>query len=98
MAGRPPLPTGTRDSLDLARALLEASAEGNVRIDWQEVPFEVDLGIVKPPPGIFVGRNFLSFVGATPFYLAAKHADIDLMRLLVEHGADPLLQVLRHVR
>ena len=89
-SGRPPLQTGTLDSLDLARALLEAGAEPDVRIDWREIPFEVDLGIVRPPPGISVGRNFLSFVGATPFYLAAKHADVDLMRLLVRHGADPL--------
>ena len=89
-SGRPPPPTGALDSLDLARALLEAGDDPNVRIDWREIPFEVDLGIVKPPPGISVGRNFLSFVGATPFYLAAKHADVDLMRLLVRHGADPL--------
>ncbi len=89
-SGRPPLQTGSLDSFDLARALLEAGAEPNVRIDWREIPFEVDLGIVRPPPGISVGRNFLSFVGATPFYLAAKHADVDLMRLLVRHGADPL--------
>ena len=89
-SGRPPLPTGVLDSLDLARALLEAGANPNVRIDWREIPFEVDLGIVRPPPGISVGRNFLSFVGATPFYLAAKHADVDLMRLLIRHGADPL--------
>ena len=89
-SGRPPPPTGALESLDLARALLEAGAEPNLRIDWREIPFEVDLGIVRPPPGISVGRNFLSFVGATPFYLAAKHADVDLMRLLVRHGADPL--------
>ena len=96
-SGRPPLPTGALDSLDLARALLEAGADPNVRIDWREIPFEVDLGIVKPPPGISVGRNFLSFVGATPFYLAAKHADVDLMRLLVRHGADPLVPTRQHV-
>ena len=89
-SGRPPLPTGALDSLDLARALLEAGADPDARIDWREIPFEVDLGVVKAPPGISVGRNFLSFVGATPFYLAAKHADVDLMRLLVRHGADPL--------
>ena len=89
-SGRPPLPTGTLDSLDLARALLDAGANPNARIDWREIPFEVDLGIVRPPPGISVGRNFLSFVGATPFYLAAKHADVGLMRLLVRYGADPL--------
>ena len=89
-SGRPPVQTGTLDSLDLVRALVERGADLNVQIYWNEIPFEVDLGIVKPPPNISVGRNFLSFVGTTPFYLAAKHADVDLMRLLVELGADPL--------
>lgn len=89
-SGRPPLPTGMLDSLALARAVLEAGADPNRRVEWREIEFEVDLGIVRPPSGISVGRNFISFVGATPFYLAAKHADVDYMRLLVEHGADPL--------
>ena len=89
-SGRPPAQTGEVDSLDLAQALLERGADPNARIDWEEIPFHVDLGIVKPPPNISVGRNFISFVGATPFYLAAKHADLDLMKLLVAYGADPL--------
>ena len=89
-SGRPPLTTGRLDSLDLTRMLLERGSDPNVRVAWNEIPFEVDLGVTKRPPGISVGRDFLSFVGATPFYLAAKHADLDLMRLLVEHGADPL--------
>ena len=88
-SGRPPLPSGTLDSLALARELLARGADPNARIDWREIPFEVDLGIVKPPPNISVGRNFISFVGATPFYLAAKHADLDLMRLFVAYGSDP---------
>ena len=29
--------------------------------------------------------------GATPFWLAAKFAEIDIMRALLDHGADPLL-------
>ena len=89
-SGRPPAQTGEVDSLDLAQALLERGADPNARIDWEEIPFHVDLGIVKPPPNISVGRNFISFVGATPFYLAAKHADVDLMKLLIAYGADPL--------
>lgn len=89
-SGRPPIQTGTLDSLDLVRALLDRGADPNAQVYWNEIPFEVDLGIVKPPPNISVGRNFISFVGATPFYLAAKHADLELMRLLVDHGADPL--------
>ena len=89
-SGRPPAQTGNLDSLDLARRLLAEGADPNGRIAWREIAFEVDLGIVKPPPNISVGRNFISFVGATPFYLAAKHADLDLMKLLVDYGADPL--------
>ena len=37
------------------------------------------------------GRGKLSTVGASPFFLAAKTADLPLMKLLVELGADPLL-------
>lgn len=36
------------------------------------------------------GRGILSRVGATPFLLACVTADVPLMRLLVELGADPL--------
>ena len=35
-------------------------------------------------------RNYMSLIGATPFLMAAKLADASLMRLLIEHGADPL--------
>ena len=35
------------------------------------------------------GRGILSRVGATPFLLAAVTADVPLMRLLIELGADP---------
>ncbi len=37
------------------------------------------------------GRGKLSKVGATPFLLASKTADLQYMKLLVELGADPLL-------
>jgi ankyrin repeat protein len=37
------------------------------------------------------GRGVLGRVGATPFLLAAMTADVPLMRVLVKHGADPLL-------
>ena len=37
------------------------------------------------------GRGKLGTVGATPFLLASKTADLPLMKLLVELGADPLL-------
>lgn len=37
------------------------------------------------------GSGKLSSIGATPFLFAAKTADLPLMKLLVELGADPLL-------
>jgi hypothetical protein len=88
-SGAPPLPSGKLDSLDLVEKLLALGANPNARITWQEIVFDRDLAATKLPPNIPVGRNFLSFIGATPFYVAAKHGDLALMRILVEHGADP---------
>jgi hypothetical protein len=96
-SGNPPLPTGNMDTLDLARSLLDHGASANVRIAWKEIAFDRDLAATKLPPNIPVGRNFLSFVGATPFYLAAKHGDVALMRLLVEHGADPKMPTVQGI-
>lgn len=96
-SGNPPLKTGQVDTLDLAKALLTHGANPNARIQWREIAFDRDLAATKLPPNIPVGRNFISFIGATPFYLAAKHSDVALMRLLVEHGADPKLPTVQHV-
>ena len=38
-----------------------------------------------------MGLTTLNAIGATPFLLAARTADFELMRLLVELGADPKL-------
>jgi len=88
-SGNPPHRVGSLDSLDLAKALLKRGANPNVRIAWKEIKFDRDLGVVKQPLNISIGRNYLSFRGATPFYLAAKHGDVDLMRVLAASGADP---------
>ena len=88
-AAPPRTPTGNVDSLVLARALLTRGATPNHRVSWKEVPFDRDLGTVRSPAGISIGRNWMTFIGATPFFIAAKGADLALMRLLIEHGADP---------
>jgi uncharacterized protein len=93
----PPSSGGGLSSLALAEALLEHGANPNVRIAWQEIPFDRDDGEVKSPPNIRVGRDYISLVGATPFYLAAKNGDVELMRLLVAHGADPRLTTVQNV-
>jgi ankyrin repeat protein len=76
-------------ALQLARKLLEKGANPNVRIDWKEPTFGKEGGTARNPPNIQLGRHFLSYVGATPFYVAAKNGDAPYMRLLAEHGANP---------
>jgi ankyrin repeat protein len=93
----PPLPTGRMSSGDLAKALLERGANPNVRLSWQEIPFDRDDGETKSPPNIATGRDFISLLGATPFFLAAKNGDVEFMRLLVVYKADPLLGTLQNV-
>jgi ankyrin repeat protein len=98
--GIPPrLTAGDRDSLELARKLLAKGAVPDVRVAWKESRRGgFDLGmVVNNPPNIAVGRNYITLVGATPFYLAAKHSDVALMRLLAEHGADPLVPTVQGV-
>ncbi len=92
----PPPPIG--DSLELARALLARGANPNVRIAWKEIPFDRDDGEAKSPPNISVGRDFLSMVGATPFFLAAKNGDVGLMQVLVANGADSRIPTAQNVR
>ena len=69
-------PTGTVSDLELTRALVAHGADVNA---WQTA---------EPRDGY---RNMLNRSGATPFLLAAKATDLEMMRLLLELGADPLL-------
>jgi len=84
----PPPPTGSVTSLELAKKLLVKGANPNVRIDWTEPRFGKEGGTAKNPPNIQLGRHFLSYRGATPFYVAAKNGDYQLMRVLLDGGAD----------
>ena len=70
-----PKGSGNMTSLEFVRKMVDAGADLN--------------GLVtrRPPAGI----TRLNFIGGTPFLLAARTGDADLMRLLVELGADPLL-------
>jgi ankyrin repeat protein len=77
--------TGALDALDLVRLLLARGANPNAQI-------------VKalPRQGGF-DNNYLRLGSATPFLLAARSGDHTLMRLLVEHGADPSLATAENV-
>lgn len=84
-----PQQTGRMTGLELAAKMLEKGANPNVRVDWQEGTFGKEGGTARNPPNIRLGRHLLSYVGATPFYVAAKNGDAPMMRLLAKHGANP---------
>jgi ankyrin repeat protein len=70
------VPTGAVDSLDLVRKLIARGADVNARMTRE------------PRDG---NRNMLNRIGSTPFLMAAKSADVPLMRVLLDGGADPTL-------
>ena len=84
-----PQQTGNVTPLQLAKKLLEKGANPNVRIEWKEPTFGKEGGTARNPPNVKLGRHLLSYIGATPFYVAAKNGDAPLMRLLADHGANP---------
>ncbi len=86
-----PRPTGKVSALQMAEKLLQHGANPNVRITWEEMPMTVSLGTTKNPPNINLGRHHLSFVGATPFFSAARIGDVQMMKLLLKYGANPKL-------
>lgn len=83
-----PRPTGRLDALDLERKLLEHGADANARVYFTEQRFTIGLGTTRNLPGLMLGRHYLSYNGATPYYVAARNGDYRFMRLLAEFGAD----------
>ncbi|MGH9627191.1 MAG: ankyrin repeat domain-containing protein, partial [Bryobacteraceae bacterium] len=67
--------SGNMDSLELVRRLAAKGADLNARMTS------------RTP----AGASSLNMIGATPFLMAARTGDAELMRLLAELGADPLL-------
>jgi ankyrin repeat protein len=73
----PPIQTGTVAALELVKALIARGANVNAQMTRQ------------PSDGF---RNWMNRVGATPYVMAAKAVDVELMRLLVANGADPRIK------
>ena len=73
--GPPPRGSGHTDSTELIGRLAKAGANLNARVTRRPT----------------AGTTALNFVGGTPFFLAARTADVEMMRLLVALGADPTL-------
>ncbi len=76
----PSLPAGSGNltSLQFAREIVKRGANVNLRLDKSAPRFPATSSRIDTP-------------GATPFLLAADRADVPLMRVLLELGADPLL-------
>lgn len=74
-----PLPDA-RDPMDLIKLLLAKGANPNARVNTTPVR-----GFMQ------VSANWANFDGQTAFLRAALSGDITLMRLLLDHGADPNL-------
>jgi ankyrin repeat protein len=73
-----PTPTGTISSMDLAKKLIAMGANVNARMTRDGMRAD----------GY---RTDLNRIGATPYLLAAKGVDHELMRVLLAAGADPML-------
>lgn len=84
-----PRPSGRLSHIDMAKKLLAKGADPNVEITWGERRFAPGGGLSRNPPNLAIGRHYLTYTGATPFYLAARNGDAPMMRALVEAGADP---------
>ena len=67
--------SGNMDSLELVRRLAAHGADLNARMTRRTS----------------AGLSSLNMIGATPFLMAARTGDAELMRLLAKLGADPLL-------
>jgi uncharacterized protein len=72
-----PVPTGGLSAMDLAKLLLDRNADPNARM-------------TKNPPDGY--RTSMNRIGATPLLMAARVPDVELMRLLLAHGADPKIK------
>ena len=68
-----PIGSGTMTGLELARKLKAKGADVNFRMTRRLTP----------------GLTAINTLGATPYFIAARAADAEYMRLLAEMGADP---------
>jgi ankyrin repeat protein len=83
-----PRPRGKLSHLDIAKRLLDKGADPNVTITWGDPRFN-SAGVARSPANLNIGRHYLTYQGATPFYLAARNGDEPMMRVLAAAGADP---------
>lgn len=103
--------TARVDSIGLAKALLAHGADVNAQMKKEPCLNSTSFGEagytrpIKTPTQIFLlpcidafgNRNNMNRMGATPFLLAAKAADAEMMQFLASNGANPLLPAVEGV-
>lgn len=74
-----PVPTGRMDAFDIIKKLVDKGAHLNARV-WNNVLATND-----------GQRQRFNFMGATPFLIAAKISDLEVMKFLRSKGANPAI-------
>jgi ankyrin repeat protein len=87
-SGDYPVPKADMDHLDFIKLLLAKGANVNVRVCTEVTGTECKGGDNTETRTNFT-MQWLFEPGATPFLRAAQSSDTVLMKLLLEHGADP---------
>ena len=82
-------PSGRMSHIDMLKKLLAKGADPNVTVVSEEGRFAPGGGLSRNPPELAIGRHYLTYMGATPFYLAARNGDAEMMRILAAAGANP---------
>jgi ankyrin repeat protein len=86
----PRRPTGTIDSIDLAKALVAHGADINARLEWKNlnyIPTQMAIPVV----------SLTTYVGGTPLLVASKFADVEMVRFLLANGADANIPTIQNM-
>ncbi|MCU1337299.1 MAG: ankyrin repeat protein [Bryobacterales bacterium] len=84
------------DHMDFIKLLLAKNADVNVRVCGTQSTATTCVGDSTETRTNFT-MQWLNEDGATPFLRAAQSSDVELMKLLLAHGADPKIATARNV-
>lgn len=95
-SGDYPVPKADMDHLEYIKLLIAKGADVNVRVCGVQSTPDNCVGDSTETRTNFT-MQWLNEDGATPFLRAAQSSDTELMKLLLDHGADPKIATARNV-